>query len=79
MSSLFYGFDNEIVTGPLYEAPRTMGSEGFYSGLGLTLLSITEGFLGLLEVERTEVRSHTLEKCSPELTSSALFLFLPKV
>jgi hypothetical protein len=56
-----------------------MGSEGFYSGLGLTLLSITEGFLGLLEVERTEVRSHTLEKCSPELTSSALFLFLPKV
>lgn len=45
------------------------------------LLSVTEGFLGLLEAVRSEFQvSHGLDKgFISELTSSVFFSFLPKV
>lgn len=45
------------------------------------LLSVTKGFLGLLEAVRRELQvSHVLDKgFISELTSSAFFSFLPKV
>lgn len=45
------------------------------------LLSVTKGFLGLLEAVRREFQvSHVLDKgFISELTSSAFFSFLPKV